>query len=505
MRVNLNSRNTVFGHTPHDPRCVQCAKGRRVFQHRRRKEGVTECELQADFAFLSVRGEFTEEEVDTCFKVLVMTEMSSNCVGYVVVNNDLASVRVQIVKWLEHFGLNSEKSSIVLTTDAERSVSQLISRSSPNFSFTVRRANPQQHRSVGGAERGVRRLKESLSVLRADMNESGYDIPFTLESLQHVTWYLALTHNHFAKAPSSDLSPLEFISARRLSKPHVGMYGMVVLAELPSSLVKDSPNETRNIEAMYLHPGLGTGPVVQGRFRSNGEMVLKRFVARNLKPIFPVDWRSDLAGDLLVKVDSGRDALIGDGVRPSELGDVATSAGAGGSGSPEPNYVEYPDGAPPELVREMKEADDSLMTSSPQRKKREPPVVGDSNRPLTMRRQGPLVQAPATEPAEVEVERDVSVSASRPTFSKTARCPACDSGTVAPGIRHNAECKRRFAEFQRSHRIATQPSSSPATTVVDSSGISGSSPGSDAAVRTSAKVPDMEGIEEEGLRTYRSF
>ena len=44
---------------------------------------MTECELQADFAYLSSRGEFTDEEVDNCVKVLVKTEMSSNCVGYV--------------------------------------------------------------------------------------------------------------------------------------------------------------------------------------------------------------------------------------------------------------------------------------------------------------------------------------------------------------------------------------------------------------------------------------
>ena len=98
-------------------------------------------------------------------------------------NNDLPSARSQIVKWLEHFGLNSEKSSIVLTTDVERSVGQLISRASSNFTFTVRRANPQQHRSVGGAERGVRRLKENLSVLWADMNEHGFDVPFACESV----------------------------------------------------------------------------------------------------------------------------------------------------------------------------------------------------------------------------------------------------------------------------------------------------------------------------------
>ena len=32
-------------------------------------------------------------------------------------------------------------------------------------------------------------------------------------------------------------------------------------------------------------------------------------------------------------------------------------------------------------------------------------------------------------------------------FPKTPRCPACDSGMVAPGIRHNADCKRRRAAF----------------------------------------------------------
>ena len=67
---------------------------------------------------------------------------------------------------------------------------------------------------------------------------NGFDVPFTCESLKLITMYMALTHNHFAKAPSSDMSPLEFVAARRLSKPHVAMYGMVVLAELPSSLVR---------------------------------------------------------------------------------------------------------------------------------------------------------------------------------------------------------------------------------------------------------------------------
>ena len=134
-------------------------------------------------------------------------------------------------------------------------VGQLVSRVSSIFTFTIRRAAPQQHRSVGGAERGVRRLKENLSVLRADLNKAGVDIPFTNESLQLVLTYLSLVHNHFGKSPSADLSPLEFVAERKLSRLQTALYGMSVVAEAPSSLLKDSPNETRSIEAIYLHGG----------------------------------------------------------------------------------------------------------------------------------------------------------------------------------------------------------------------------------------------------------
>ena len=37
-------------------------------------------------------------------------------------------------------------------------------------------------------------------------------------------------------------------------------------------------------------------------------------------------------------------------------------------------------------------------------------------------------------------------------FIPTRRCPACESGMEAPGIRHNKECKKRFAEFEEESR-----------------------------------------------------
>ena len=82
------------------------------------------------------------------------------------------------------------------------------------------------------------------------------------------------------------------------------LFGQTVLAELPSSLRQLAPNETRSIEACFIHSGLNTGPVVQGVFRVEGEHVLKRFVARNLRPIFPVAWNHTLGADVLMKFDT---------------------------------------------------------------------------------------------------------------------------------------------------------------------------------------------------------
>ena len=102
-------------------------------------------------------------------------------------------------------------------SDAERALSELIGTSSDKYTFLVRRARPQQHQSNGGAERAVRRLKESLAVLRAEMNQGGADVCFTERGLHDVVTYIALSHNHFSKAHGTDFSPLEYSTQRNLS------------------------------------------------------------------------------------------------------------------------------------------------------------------------------------------------------------------------------------------------------------------------------------------------
>ena len=104
-------------------------------------------------------------------------------------------------------------------TDSERAVGELIGNSTGRQTFSIRRAFPQQHRSVGGAERTVRELKESLSVFEGGSDAQGLDIFFTYETLVDVLMYLVLCNNHFSTSRGSDRSPLEMVAGRKLTKP----------------------------------------------------------------------------------------------------------------------------------------------------------------------------------------------------------------------------------------------------------------------------------------------
>ena len=140
------------------------------------------------------------------------------------------------------------------------------------------------------------------------MNAGGWDIRFDYENLQEALTYVGLTHNHFGKNRESDFSPLELVAGRRLSKPVTALFGSTVLAELPSSLKKDCPNETRQIECSYLHPGIDHGPIVQGKMRIDGQRYLTRFAARNIRQITPISWKADLCDSFLQAFDHGGDS-----------------------------------------------------------------------------------------------------------------------------------------------------------------------------------------------------
>ena len=449
------------GHMPFHPQCLECARGRSTFQHRRRAGGARQAEIQADFAFLSQTGEVSHVESERAVKLLVLVEMFSKAIGVVVVG-ETEQTKTEVKTWLNHFGLASQNTSVVVRTDAERAVGDLIGRSSGSYTFEIRRAAPQQHAPVGGAEHGVRHVKESLSVLRADLNNQGLDLLFSHEDISDCVTYLCLCHNNFVKVSGTDSTPLELISGKKRSKPAVSMFGSSVLAELPDSIKQLSPNETRNVEASFIHLGLSHGPVVQAKIRCDGRFELVRFVARNVRPIQPLTWDLNLCDNVLTKMDLDEpSSLVHDqGVKKDEVKQEASS-------SPEQGEVNVAD-LPPEQRRELK----AQGAPAPLRSFVVPvkPTLKKSST-LTLPRETQHVKQDGVKVEETKVgskdnsdgrgNSDGRVSTIPPgsgedlrqgsgalQFSPTRRCPACESGMNIPGVRRNKECRKRFSEFQ---------------------------------------------------------
>ena len=428
------------GHFPHHPQCTECAKARSVFRHRRRGIQNVECEVQADFCFLSRTGEVVEGDLrNKNMKILVLTEMLSGCVGYVLMCDNRQRVNGDIERWLDSFGLMSNLTSVVLHTDDEKAVGDIVGKSTRHYLFQVRRAAPQQHRSIGGAERAVRKLKESLAVVRGDLNRQGLDIQYSYESVRDVITFLALMNNHFGRSGGTDLSPLETSAGRPLSKPVTSMFGATVIAEIPDSIRQYSPNESRSIEAAYVHPGVGTGAAVEGWLRVDGRLELRRFYARNVREVAPLAWNVDLCRSFLSVLDP-RD----DGGRQGDRA-IAADDGQGAVAGPRRAVADArvdvpPSGSEPSLSKNGGESDEVLFDDGLSAQA-ESPGVGEEEVSVDDKRDD-LKRSPVSE------GDDSHVGKRSRTYLFTPGCPSSETGMNAPGIRHSAACKRRQnAEF----------------------------------------------------------
>ena len=353
---------------------------------------------------------------------------------------------------------------------------EIIGNSTGRYTFSICRAAPQQHRSVGAAERTVRELKESFSVLRADLNAQGLDVTFSHENLVDVLTYLALCNNHFSTSRGSDRSPLEMVSGRKLSKPVSTLFGAQVLAEIPDSIRQHSPLSTRNVECTFIHMGLERGPVVQGFIRVDGKAELMRFVARNIRAISPLRWDLNSGQGVLTQFDNGtvgsRPQIVNDsGTAPADMSQL-----------------------PPEELRKLK-GQSLPAPSQPKLVLPESSSVKKKSGELRLAPAVPLARSnvvvtpqevPAEQPSRVSVTpsptspadtADVAIGSPESSertspdvshFEPTRRCPACESGMEAPGIRHNKACKKRFSEFegQRRKERRVEPELSPESPVV---------------------------------------
>ena len=207
------------GHMPFHPECEHCLKSKGVFQHRKRTEKGLQSEIVADFMYLSGVGEtiaVEEQPSAASVKVLVLRESFSGSIGAVVITDNVEKDRSLFLKWLGEFGLESSSTSITLITDAEDAVKSFVTRSSDQYAFLVRKAAPQAHEQVGGAERTVRTIKETLATLQSEFQALGYVLGFKRDILQLVMNYICFNVNVNGSYMGSDRSPREVAVGRRL-------------------------------------------------------------------------------------------------------------------------------------------------------------------------------------------------------------------------------------------------------------------------------------------------
>ena len=478
------------GHVPYHPDCEHCVKSRGVTQHRRRSEKGLETEVVADFMFLDAVGEsisVVERQTGGSIKVLVLREAFSSCIGAVVISEDIGKDRGLLIKWLSEFGLATASASVTLLTDAEEAVKSFVTGASDKYAFMVRKAAPQAHEQIGGAERTVRVLKEGLATLQSDFQSLGCVLSFRKDLIQLVLTYLCMSTNSNGKAFGSERSPKEVAVGRALPETIFALFGSKVLAEVPDSVKALCPNMSRFEVAAFLHPQFGSlGSLVFAYVRVGHELMPKVFVAKSIKLVFPIElvFESGMFDRLQRRGELGpavpAEPAPAPRILPSSQG---ASLKCPVSGPPKEYFERYGFSEGCSACSSMArrgtrkglshsracclryEAWLRSQVSSEEAMEVEigvpvaPEVVhgaeglrealselanDEARQDRAVEPRGfPEVQ-PSAEVVSSEALPAVDVSVARSSGRLFTRgCPSCETGMNAPGIRHNAECKRR--------------------------------------------------------------
>lgn len=129
-------------HIPYLPHCLTCQRAPGVRQHRRRRAGVLETEVQADFCFIQADGQVKPSRTQGSVRCLASKECFSGSIACIVMTGNVESDRKVLIHWMHEFGLASSQTSVVLTKDSEEAVSSFVTQSSAGFTFLTQRAGP---------------------------------------------------------------------------------------------------------------------------------------------------------------------------------------------------------------------------------------------------------------------------------------------------------------------------------------------------------------------------
>ena len=309
------------GHFPFDVRCEECRLSKGVTQHRRVVTKKNEPVIQADIFYVDQH------------RYIVLAEAVSGLVGVSYVHGSSDKTTSNVRAFFNDLGfshLTSSSIAIEVKTDAEVAVGQIVTRAQQGVK--VVKAAPQAHASIGLAERSVRKLTEGAACIRADMRFHGFDIcvenPLAWEALFD---YIAQCNNYFNVSGdeiSNRRSPIQVITQRDSAMPLCAVFGSIVHAKVPDSLLSEVAEGTRFVPAAYrrLSHGQMSHDVVSCL---NGNIV--HFKAE-IKILNKSVWNPEFWPDVLMTVQATSQGDIPE--VPSELPNVADQGAAPKTGPP---------------------------------------------------------------------------------------------------------------------------------------------------------------------------
>ena len=265
--------HVMRGHQPPDPRhCIICSRAHGISKPFRRSKPQL-FQVQADFNDIKFN-RFSQ-------KYLVMVHSETGCLGFAAIGPDQNRTVAAIKDFLIYLGLVGHGPNVEILTDAEFHVSKLIKQVNAEGRHLVcQRAAPQEHQTIGHAERSVRKLKECMKTIELQLEMDGFDIVSSQFSAQMISNCFASTHNRFG-VTSAGSSPKEELFDKTMDGSDSASFAHQVLGEVPESLGRVE----RWINCMYLHGqcngqlGHLCGCVVDGQERT--------FVAKHIKLIVP--------------------------------------------------------------------------------------------------------------------------------------------------------------------------------------------------------------------------
>ena len=237
-------QHVLRGHYPFDPHCLECQQGRGVSRAPRRSLRERILEVQVDFFFLGL--------VESKFKMILLRQVFSGLLGVTAVSENVQVTGQHLRQILAEFGLleTLEGPPVDFRTDAQDEVGTVLRRSGLPRDYTVNKAGPQNHDTVGSVERGVREVKEALAVLRLELAKAGLDLVDSLVAWEAASRYVTAMHNLHGKIQNTGKTGKELLRNTSEGTRISAMFCSRVLAETPESV--DSIG--RFVTAAYLYP-----------------------------------------------------------------------------------------------------------------------------------------------------------------------------------------------------------------------------------------------------------